>query len=668
MQQAAPHSVYVVFKTHLDIGFTGYAADVIEQYIDQFIPASIALAQQLKGTSTPFIWTTGAWLIDTALERGTPEQRRKLDAAITDGLIVWHGLPFTPHFGLMDADLVRHGLQIARRLDQRYGRKTIAAKMTDVPGHTRAIVPLLAEAGIEFLHIGVNAASAVPDVPPLFRWVDRATNTDVVVAYHDSYGDMITFDGLDATLALMMTNDNHGPPTIEAVQEAYKRIAQDNPGATLQAGTLDDFAYALRAVRDQLPLIEDEIGDTWSHGLGTDPKKVSRQRRLLTLRTKLCTGENPPDATALKALNDALLLTAEHTWGMDEKTWLNDYTHYTPDQLRQVRQQKHFRAFAASWQEQRDYIEGMLKTIANTSLGQSAEEALTQALPQRLQKHVYRSTEDDTRIRSRYFEGVFDAETGAITKLVDRRSGHDWANQNHPLGRFWFQTFNETDYNRFYEQYNRGGSVTEVWARPDFTKPGIDASGAVSQTWLPRLQDIYERTSSDGQHYLLELTFPPEANLKYGAPAHVSIDVFFPDELDRIVFTLQWFDKSASRLPQALWFTVAPRLPSDSAWRLYKLGQWIDPTQVVSRGARSLHPVEVASAFKHATPVAALHSPDAPLVNIGKPSLLDFHNQLPAPDDNLHVNVYNNVWGTNFPMWFDEDARFTVTLDLLEAV
>jgi hypothetical protein len=24
----------------------------------------------------------------------------------------------------------------------------------------------------------------------------------------------------------------------------------------------------------------------------------------------------------------------------------------------------------------------------------------------------------------------------------------------------------------------------------------------------------------------------------------------------------------------------------------------------------------------------------------------------------MHFNLYNNVWGTNFPMWYEDDARF----------
>ncbi|NOG48471.1 MAG: hypothetical protein HND48_02750 [Chloroflexi bacterium] len=50
------------------------------------------------------------------------------------------------------------------------------------------------------------------------------------------------------------------------------------------------------------------------------------------------------------------------------------------------------------------------------------------------------------------------------------------------------------------------------------------------------------------------------------------------------------------------------------------------------------------------------------LVAPGRPSLLDFHNRLPDMSGGVHFNLYNNVWGTNFPMWFEDDARFRFVL------
>ncbi len=44
------------------------------------------------------------------------------------------------------------------------------------------------------------------------------------------------------------------------------------------------------------------------------------------------------------------------------------------------------------------------------------------------------------------------------------------------------------------------------------------------------------------------------------------------------------------------------------------------------------------------------------------PSLLNFNNIKPMDSDAVYFNLYNNVWGTNFPMWYDENARFRLIL------
>lgn len=141
-------SVHLIFKTHLDVGFTDYAAVVVRNYFKKYIPAALRLARELRQSgSDRFIWTTGSWLIYEYLEQASSAERGQMEEAILAGDIAWHALPFTTHTELMDAELFRFGLSLSRTLDQRFGRHTIAAKWTDVPGHTRAIIPLLAEAG-----------------------------------------------------------------------------------------------------------------------------------------------------------------------------------------------------------------------------------------------------------------------------------------------------------------------------------------------------------------------------------------------------------------------------------------------------------------------------------------------------------------------------------------
>ncbi len=243
--------VHLIFKTHLDVGFTDLARNVVAGYFDDYIPRAIHVARQLReaGSEERLVWTTGSWLIFEYLEQAAPAGRAELEAAIAAGDIAWHGLPCTFHSELLDPGLFRFGLGLSQALDQRFGRQTIAAKMTDVPGHTRGIVPLLAAAGIQFLHIGVNAASTPPAVPPVFVW--RAPDgAEIVVMYHKgSYGDLMVVPGLDEAICFAHTGDNLGPQSAAEVRAAFAHVRQLLPDAEVRASTMDAFAAALLTVR-----------------------------------------------------------------------------------------------------------------------------------------------------------------------------------------------------------------------------------------------------------------------------------------------------------------------------------------------------------------------------------------------------------------------------------
>jgi hypothetical protein len=135
-----------------------------------------------------------------------------------------------------------------------------------------------------------------------------------------------------------------------------------------------------------------------------------------------------------------------------------------------------------------------------------------------------------------------------------------------------------------------------------------------------------------------------------------------PFHTPQIDVRLQWFEKTACRLPEAFWFSFAPVGLQADSWLFEKLGQMISPLDVVSKGARHLHAIERGVFYQDQHTALQILSPDVPLVSPGKPSLLDFHNQLPEMDGGVHFNLYNNVWGTNFPMWFEDDALFRFSL------
>lgn len=177
---------------------------VLDSYVQEHIPHAIDLALKIN---TPehkkFIWTVGSFLVDYYKRHAAPEQLEKMDEAIRLGYFRWHGLAVTSHTELQSPEVLAYNLSVSRRLDRAYGVHTIAAKMTDVPGHTIALVRPLSEAGIRYLHIGVNPSSRVPRVPEVFRW--RRDGHEVIVHYSAQYGQAISIPGFDEALEFAHT-------------------------------------------------------------------------------------------------------------------------------------------------------------------------------------------------------------------------------------------------------------------------------------------------------------------------------------------------------------------------------------------------------------------------------------------------------------------------------
>lgn len=262
--------------------------------------------------------------------------KEKLINAIKNGNIAPHAMPFTTHSELLDYDTFDYGLSIVDELDKIRGRKTIAAKMTDVPGHTKGIVKLLAKHGIKLLHIGVNGASAIPEVPECFLW--KNGDSEVVVVYSGDYGGAFKSDFMDEVLYFDHTLDNHGAPSPEKVMNKFNKIQSQFPDYEVTAGTMDDFADVIWQYKDKLPVYEGEIGDTWIHGAATDPYKSASLRELMRLKREwLNDGSMQRYSEEYIGFSDALICIAEHTCGMDSKMHFADYDHYLKKDFKAAR-------------------------------------------------------------------------------------------------------------------------------------------------------------------------------------------------------------------------------------------------------------------------------------------------------------------------------------------
>lgn len=668
--------VFVVSKTHLDLGFTDYAENIRQKYLHSFIPDAISLAESVNTPDKKyFVWTTGSWLLKEMLNYTDSSQKEKLINALKNGNIAPHAMPFTTHSELLDYDTFDYGLSMVDELDEIRGRKTVAAKMTDVPGHTKAIVSLLAKHGIKLLHIGVNGASAVPEVPECFLW--KNGNDEVVVIYSGDYGGAFKCDFMDEVLYFDHTLDNHGAPSPQKVMEKFNKIQSQFPDYEVTAGTMDDFADIIWEHKDELPVLEDEIGDTWIHGAATDPYKSASLRELMRLKREwLSDGSMQKFSKEYNAFSNALLCIAEHTCGMDVKSYFPDYENYLKSNFQKARKRdkiiiKHpfwdypynilniinkirfkssYSIIEKSWAEQRAYIEKAVDALSE-SHKQQARSALESLRPANIMNtSEYQPYSKALKLSDFEFELN---EFGGIGSLTYKGSEVIKKNNKALLE---YRVYTSRDYDFWFENYARNMDRNAIWGYPDFGRP---------------LLKYYDGKYPEGSfYYKLDSAYVSKeekqikvfANLKCsnvvceiaGAPREVQ--VLYTLSSDGIQFDVLWCGKDANRLTEALFLHL---YPNAGDFKLVKVGSPIDYKSTVSMGGRNLHAVEKCIMKKDfgAFDFINYHSP---LISIGKGKILEYDNKIEDIEkDGISYVLYNNVWGTNFPLWYEDNARFS---------
>lgn len=640
-----PETVHLVFKTHLDIGFTDHAESVRCLYHERFIPQALDTAEHFwrEDPANPkFVWNTGAWLIHDHLETAAPQAVDRLESAIERGLIRWHGLPYTTHSELMSPALFRAGLSYSQELDARFGMTTHAAKMTDVPGHTLGIVPLMAAAGLRFLHLGVNSASPVPDLPDIFRW--RAPDgSEIIVMYQGDYGTLHLPDGMSEALSFAHTHDNIGPQSVGQTVDAWRETAKAAPRATIRAATLEDYGKLLWQHRDHFPVYKGEIGDSWIHGAASDPLKLSRFRALQRLYDRF---EAEGLTAARLKFGRELAMIAEHTWGVDIKTYLRDHRNFDQDALTAARVNNYRFAFTeASWREQRRYIDKAVAQLEadDRTRADAALDAL--AAPPAVTART-----DLAQVGGWRFD--LDPESGDIRQMT---APGGQVLRGAPLIGYRHRSYDHADLQRHLDSYltNR-----PEWAILDHDKPGLENSPDARSELVTPIFDEFR--TGDGA---IEIhCHMPKTGGKIGAPEKLLTRLELRE--DGLQIGLRLMNKPANRMPEAGFWKFAPN--GAEGWEFLRTGLWIAPSTCAAKGGGSLQAVFAARCRAGDVPLSLVPH-DAALLTPTEQDFMTFPVAPPAWQDGVAVVLYNNKWGTNFPMWWEGDLWSRLHLRLSQA-
>ena len=694
--------VWVVFKTHLDIGYTDTIEQVLKKYRINMMDSALKVVEASRDLPPEqrFSWTLAGWPLAHVLGPQQESSRKaRIEQAVREGAITFHALPFTTHTETQDLEDLVRGLGFSTRLSQQYGRPLpIGAKMTDVPCHSWVMPTLLANAGAKFLQIGCNDTSAYMRVPHLFWW-EGPDGSRILCNYTRVYG-----SGLKPPrdwpsknyLAMVMTGDNHGPPSPADVERLRQQAAKTLPGVQVHFGTLDDFAKAVMAENPELQVVRGDMPDTWIHGWLSMPleAKAARQFRALepaldALDTQLRAWGVPtaPLAPALAEAYEQSGLVSEHTfgpWGPKGGPWESGIPkrYLYGEEWKAARTRGAFKKYEAAFDDKRAFahkadeilhreLSARLDLLAKSVKAEGKRVVVYNGLPwersgvvevpgepgrfilaEKVPANGYRTYPSDqaepakpvlkdppTLLNTPFYKATFDLKRGGISSLVDKQTGRELVDQTSPyaLGQFLHERFDAKQMLAFHNAFGRPGYS---WPKGDLPKDTTYAA-LTPPAWRLGVQ---QTATTD----IATLTASDTLSLAKG------ITLVFTFYRHQQFVDIEWrvTDKTPDPIPEGGWLCF-PFAVTQPQFLLGRLGGPINPTKDIVAGANRHYfclnsGLTITGQDGSGIGLCPL---DSPCVSLDEPGLWKFSLDFTPKKPSAFVNLYNNEWNTNFPEW-----------------
>jgi hypothetical protein len=259
-------------------------------------------------------------------------------------------------------------------------------------------------------------------------------------------------------------------------------------------------------------------------------------------------------------------------------------------------------------------------------------------------------------IENEFFRLKVDAARGGVISLVDLKTGRELvtATDENSFGSYMQEQFSKTNVDTFTKAYTCG------WAAhpgSDFDKP-IPSSlqkpyAALTLTnWTVTVQTT-SLTKTIVLHSADAAPFAKSVTLKYTLP------------VGQPYLDLEWTidDKTANPMPEGGWLCLPFNLDQPK-FELARLGSLIDPARNIIDGGNR-HLLCLNSGMTVTGPDGfgvGLCPLDSPLVSLGEPGLWKFSMHDMPRRGRVFINLYNNQWDTNFPLWQDGSWNSRVRL------
>lgn len=706
--QTAPkvEDIWVVFKTHCDLGYTMSAEEVLKKYREEMMDNAIRLVEddRKKPEQERFKWTIAGWPMwgDILGPLQTSERKAKVEQALCEGSIAVHALSCTMESDAFEAEDYVRSLGFSSKVARTYGQQLpVSGKMTDVPAHSWLLPVLLKHAGIGFLQLGCNYADRPIMLPHLFWW-EGPDGSRILCNYTANYGSGVVPPKdwpAKNYLAVVMTHDNEGPPSPQEVVK-IKEEAAKLPGVRLHFGTMDDFAKAVLAENPDLPVVRGDMVDPWIHGVASMPVESAVARNIRPLepaleiidtQMRMWGLDQTPVTDDLSKAYEFSMLFGEHTWGgmtpgwgyfSDNGTNRGTERYLYGDNFRKAREKGYYKKFESSFEDHRAYIRqaealvsgnlnkrlellvghvrfkgnrilvynplpwtrsGAVKVNGKDYFADQVPPCGYLVLPALAEKAIVSAKVSGNMVETKYFKAHFDLKRGGLASLIEKSTGRELVDQSaqYVLGQFLHEYFSEEQTLDYYNRYCLMNNAANATLKPNMP------NDARYQALVPSKWEMEMKCS------LLADTVVLSSYETSGIAKGVVLAFTFPKANPYIDIEWRIIGKVADPIPEGGWLCF-PLAVKSLRFLAGRLGGTIDLAKdQITGGNRHLYAINTGIMLAGKDNAIGLCSPDAPCMSFGEPGLWKYSFDYLPKKSWVFVNLYNNMWNTNFPYWTD---------------
>jgi|GEM_PF-291005 len=724
--------VVIAYKTHFDIGFTHPAPEIVNIYRTSMIDHALRVIDESRKLPPEerFAWTIPSWVAWQILWPGQNATRRaRVIQAMKEGSLVVHALPVTLQTESLSLEDLASGLEIHAKVCREAGIPlSRAGKMTDVPSHSWIWPTLCKHAGIDSLHIGVNSCNEKPDLPLLYNW-EGPDGSQLLTFHNSGYGsDVEQGRGLyppkdwpyQHWLAMIMTSDNEGPPSVGQVRGLLAEAKRNLPGVKITLGRMEDFADAIRAEEKasaKVPVVRCDMPDTWIHGMGSLPVEDAAAHRMrmaisavesLDAHLRIWRLPRPDIRQDLFTAHERSLMYGEHTWGGSRNLQGQDAYGIT-DFEQFVKTDGTCRYLQKTWDDHAAYmrkasaITAKLETREIEQLaaavkqdgkrmvvfnplpwkhdawvdipGRTGAKVLVKDLPPSGYKTLpvpELNSAAPTACANGVLENAFlrvtvDREKGGIVSIIEKKTGRELVDPMapHAFGQYLYERYDKKQCDAYNEACYLNTSVYGLGAYGWNNRADLPANSPYTNA-APRYSEMSVARDAAAQTATLR------ADAGGLIASKVTTTITLPNDAPWLEIAIRLDDKKPDYWPEngSFYFPVNAAKPQ---FRIGRLGGIADPTKdFVPHANRTYGYVSTGAMIADENGKGVAICPlDHGIMSFGKKGLCEIAPDYVPATPEAKVSLFNNLWTINFPYWIQgtmtSRIRVWATDDLLPA-